>query len=113
MNVEAFVDMGGSNLCYNIGDIKGTTRLGGIIGYATGQSISKCISTFSPLLGINGTATDCTVCNLSEVSNKVLALPGSNFVADSRNINGGYPILKWQTEEWFLNAYNNAKAILS
>jgi hypothetical protein len=44
-----------------------------------------------------GTVTECTQAELT--GKTVLAALGSAFAADTKNINGGYPILTWQLRE--------------
>ena len=108
---------------YNTGDITGAMRSGGIAG----QLQNNCTASNSYNIGtISGSATASDICDFLYSSSKlenccyitnasgagtgttenceeitttdgVLTKLGNAFVADSNNINQGYPILSWQT----------------
>lgn len=106
--------------CYNTGTITGTTRSGGIAGqlqnnctasncYNTGaatsdicdflylsSTLTNCYYNEKAANDENGTVTDCG--QIADTSTLLENL-GSAFVADTDNINGGYPILSWQKGE--------------
>lgn len=66
--------------CYNIGSVRGSRNVSEMIGYF---SSSKGLVTNSYTKSQGPTATKL----------------GNAFVNDTTNINGGYPVLKWQVEE--------------
>ena len=105
--------------CYNTGAISGTSRSGGIAGQQSSGTISYCYSIDSNASGIvgfsnatitncynktantamGGTATAPTVIgemNMATLLTNLNAGATPLFVADSNNVNSGYPILNWQ-----------------
>jgi hypothetical protein len=109
--------------CYNSGNITGASRCGGIVGQAMngttitssysigkldgsgtaadicdffgGAEISNC---YYSQKSIKGTGTGTVNDNCGEIPDENFAsILGSEFVEDTENINGGYPILKWQS----------------
>ncbi len=111
--------------CYNTGKINGAAKSGGIVGQAmNGTPITNCYNVGE----LSGSATAADICDFfggSEISNSFYAknaiksggtgkvnencgeIPAENFasilgnafVADSDNINNGYPILSWQKSD--------------
>ncbi|WP_256758639.1 S-layer homology domain-containing protein [Cohnella sp. WQ 127256] len=81
--------------CYNIGMVSGTKNTpGGITGF-NGTSISNCYW-LNPESGVaGGTGTTSSVTRITSPDGLLEKL-GSAFVADTGNVNGGYPILAWQ-----------------
>lgn len=108
--------------CYNIGAVSGKTRAGGIAGqmqnnfisgncYSTGvlsgsstkgeitdflystATLNRCGYAVTLYGAGAGTATDCAIFTTPE---ELLSTVGNAFVADTKNINNGYPILAWQ-----------------
>lgn len=80
--------------CYNTGAIKGT-GIGAIAGFA-GVKISNCYWTRPDVGRGNGTGEIIGGGKVDSISAEDL---GDAFVADTRNINNGYPILSWQAGE--------------
>jgi len=109
--------------CYNVGDISGTTRAGGLLGQANGAVTIENAYNIGALTlsasgnrggisAFNGTVTNCFYLSdggLSGVGNVaeddyaitsadgLLARLGAAFAADAEDINDGYPILAWQS----------------
>ncbi len=109
--------------CYNTGTITGSNRSGGIVGQVSAGNIKNCynigeVSGSSSTPGgiysfSNATITNCYhLCPETEApggsptgrSHKMDSSDGllenlasDAFVADTGNINGGYPLLYWQT----------------
>ena len=106
--IKAFSRDGGSvDNCYNIGEIKGlggdSSNVGGIVGWTNGGDIKNCLWTMPDKEnywgGKNPNVTGDTVSNKKEsdsTKNEWIGTLGSNFINDSNNKNGGYPILFWQ-----------------
>ncbi len=93
------------NNCYNIGKIVSTGKnimVGALTGWTTNQTIENCKwlkGTADKGIANKGASVNDTtlvmVENIADMPN-VLDVIGDNFIEDSKNINGGYPILKWQ-----------------
>lgn len=110
--------------CYNTGSINGATRSGGIAGqlqnncaasncYNTGNvsgsstasdicdflysssSLTNCFYKTQASGAGTGTTTGCTEITTADV---LLTGLGSEYVADTNNINNGYPVLSWQAD---------------
>ncbi|MEF2243794.1 S-layer homology domain-containing protein [Paenibacillus sp. IITD108] len=81
---------------YNIGIVSGTVNIpGGIAGFS-GTSITNSYW-LNPEVGIGGgTGTTSSVDRITSPEGLLEKL-GSAFVADTSNVNGGYPILAWQS----------------
>lgn len=91
--------------CYNIGALTTNTseicRVGG--GDQAAQTVSNCFYTVEGARAVEG---GCTTNNVTFVADAVALLTALQacepenaevtFVADSENINGGYPVLSWQ-----------------
>lgn len=95
--------------CYNVGAVSGNTiNTGGIIGiYSSNPTITNCynLNTSSTYAVGTGTGGWGTLENVwaGHVETKDVAgmkglagVLGSNWTNDTKNINKGYPILKWQ-----------------
>lgn len=110
--------------CYNTGDITGTTRGGGIAGQSSSGSISYCYTASKTTTNVYGfssaTITNCYYLPIEtadsnpapagspkgttpvEATDAAGLLKNLNagdeslFVADTENINAGYPILIWE-----------------
>lgn len=101
---SGFSNTAGATLtnCYSVGKIVGT---GGNASYVGGLSPDKTaahyvnsfyltgtVSGESPKYGITGLGTAKTADELRALASEL----GSSFAADTKNLNSGYPILKWQ-----------------
>ena len=98
--------------CYNKGNINGYQFVGGIAGRThdgsgTYLTVSNCynIGTITANKNVSeivgnvlagyGKITNCYVKSQNPTAEKL----GNAFVDDTKNMNGGYPILKWQIEK--------------
>ena len=101
---SAFSNTAGATLtnCYSVGKVVGT---GGNASYVGGLSPDKTaahyvnsfyltgtVSGESPKYGVTGLGTAKTADELKALASEL----GSSFTADTKGLNGGYPILKWQ-----------------
>lgn len=101
---SGFSNTAGATLtnCYSVGKIVGT---GGNASYVGGLSPDKTaahyvnsfyltgtVSGESPKYGVTGLGTAKTADELKALASEL----GSSFAADTKGLNGGYPILKWQ-----------------
>ena len=101
---SGFSNTAGATLtnCYSVGKVVGT---GGNASYVGGLSPDKTaahyvnsfyltgtVSGESPKYGITGLGTAKTADELKALASEL----GSSFAADTKGLNGGYPILKWQ-----------------
>lgn len=90
--------------CYSVGKVVGT---GGNASYVGGLSPDKTaahyvnsfyltgtVSGESPKYGVTGLGTAKTADELKALASEL----GSSFAADTKGLNGGYPILKWQAD---------------
>ena len=90
--------------CYSVGKIVGT---GGNASYVGGLSPDKTaahyvnsfyltgtVSGESPKYSVTGLGTAKTADELKALASEL----GSSFAADTKGLNGGYPILKWQAD---------------
>lgn len=112
--------------CYNTGDLTGASRTAGIVGQiGSGNSATDCYnvgaltggtSGTGEILGWNNASAGAENCywtgenavqgggsgvpvNCEKVADSAAMLEklsSAGYVADSQNINGGYPILEWQ-----------------
>lgn len=79
--------------CYSIGNLIGGTKIGDICGF-NGTSVENCYYTTVVCGEGAGTVTNCEqISSPSGLSEKL----GSAFAEDSDLINGGYPILTWES----------------
>lgn len=107
--------------CYNTGAISGTSRCGGIVGNLQSKStVKNCYSigtlngdgTKGDICGFNGVSIEncyyttaangagagsATNCEQFTSADGLCQKLGSAFVEDTNSINGGYPILAWQS----------------
>lgn len=92
--------------CYNIGSVASGINTGGSVGSYTGSAyISQTTGSFY-LAESQAAATDKTATGASSeamkkarfVKNLNLQIGTEYFAEDTEKLNGGYPILKWQTE---------------
>lgn len=86
--------------CYSIGTLYGKSPIGVIIGADKNVSLINCCTANPPSgIGWNGnassTTTGCKVFSEEGLKLSVSAL-GTEFKKDDKNINNGFPILKWQ-----------------
>ena len=101
---SGFSNTAGATLtnCYSVGKVVGT---GGNASYVGGLSPDKTaahyvnsfyltgtVSGESPKYGVTGLGTAKTADELKALASEL----GSSFAADTKGLNGGYPILKWQ-----------------
>lgn len=101
---SGFSNTAGATLtnCYSVGKVVGT---GGNASYVGGLSPDKTaahyvnsfyltgtVSGESPKYGVTGLGTAKTADELRALASEL----GSSFAADTKGLNGGYPILKWQ-----------------
>lgn len=91
--------------CYNVGTVTGGTVTGsasGSIKYFTSNYVYGLTGTNSAIAGASenykwdGGTIHNKFLSKEDLINSVLSNMGSNFKADSSNINNGYPILSWQ-----------------
>lgn len=97
---------------YNMGQIFGNNYKGGIAGYRYRGSISSCYyetGTADYGTGNNGN-TGCTSASREEIVSSIIAM--NEYKADEYNINEGYPILTWQTDNDKLNLINGDNAFV-
>ena len=93
--------------CYNCAEINANSDKGGIVGFAQvrknpAPELKNCYTTGNTtVIGRNknqkATIDNCYV--LTSATDKNANQLGDAFVADTRNINNGYPILSWQAGE--------------
>ena len=78
--------------CYNIGKVYASKNSGSL--KATAKETTNCyyLEGSCP----NETSKPGTVCTAEELKAKAAAL-GESFVTDTEGVNGGYPILRWQS----------------
>ena len=103
---SGFSNTAGATLtnCYSVGKVVGT---GGNASYVGGLSPDKTaahyvnsfyltgtVSGESPKYGVTGLGTAKTADELKALASEL----GSSFAADTKGLNGGYPILKWQAD---------------
>lgn len=103
---SGFSNAAGATLtnCYSVGKVVGT---GGNASYAGGLSPDKTaahyvnsfyltgtVSGESPKYGVTGLGTAKTADELKALASEL----GSSFAADTKGLNGGYPVLKWQAD---------------
>ena len=103
---SGFSNAAGATLtnCYSVGKVVGT---GGNASYVGGLSPDKTaahyvnsfyltgtVSGESPKYGVTGLGTAKTADELRTLASEL----GSSFAADTKGLNGGYPILKWQAD---------------
>ena len=103
---SAFSNTAGATLtnCYSVGKVVGT---GGNASYVGGLSPDKTaahyvnsfyltgtVSGESPKYGVTGLGTAKTADELKALASEL----GSSFAADTKGLNGGYPVLKWQAD---------------
>ena len=103
---SGFSNAAGATLtnCYSVGKVVGT---GGNASYVGGLSPDKTaahyvnsfyltgtVSGESPKYGVTGLGTAKTADELKALASEL----GSSFAADTKGLNGGYPILKWQAD---------------
>ena len=101
---SGFSNAAGATLtnCYSVGKVVGT---GGNASYVGGLSPDKTaahyvnsfyltgtVSGESPKYGVTGLGTAKTADELKALASEL----GDSFAADTKGLNGGYPILKWQ-----------------
>ena len=101
---SGFSNTAGATLtnCYSVGKVVGT---GGNASYVGGLSPDKTAAHYvnsfyltgtasgeSPKYGVTGLGTAKTVDELRALASEL----GDSFAADTKGLNGGYPILKWQ-----------------
>lgn len=103
---SGFSNTAGATLtnCYSVGKVVGT---GGNASYVGGLSPDKTaahyvnsfyltgtVSGESPKYGVTGLGTAKTADELKALASEL----GDSFAADTKGLNGGYPILKWQAD---------------
>ncbi len=103
---SGFSNTAGATLtnCYSVGKVVGT---GGNASYVGGLSPDKTaahyvnsfyltgtVSGESPKYGVTGLGTAKTADELKALASEL----GSSFAADTKGLNNGYPILKWQAD---------------
>lgn len=103
---SGFSNTAGATLtnCYSVGKVVGT---GGNASYVGGLSADKTaahyvnsfyltgtVSGESPKYGVTGLGTAKTADELKALASEL----GSSFAADTKGLNDGYPILKWQAD---------------
>lgn len=103
---SGFSNTAGATLtnCYSVGKVVGT---GGNASYVGGLSPDKTaahyvnsfyltgtVSGESPKYGVTGLGTAKTADELKALASEL----GSSFAADTKGLNGGYPVLKWQAD---------------
>ena len=98
--------------CYNVGSVSGYQYVGGIVGRTHPDSVAYLTIANSYNIGLvtgnkeisemigkfytgRGVTSNCYTKSQAPTAAKL----GDAFVDDTRNINGGYPILKWQLEK--------------
>lgn len=101
--------------CYNVGQVEGTSLVGGILGVMMqNKGIKNCylqngIVEYA-IGGYSASNSGCTLGAREEIIPKIQAL--DEYKADEYNINNGYPILSWQTNNDKLNLINGEGAFV-
>ncbi len=76
---------------YNIGKVEGTESIDGLVGGDFGKTTkSYYLDTLFEKVKTEQTKTE------EELKNNILEDLGQEFVSDTKQINNGYPVLKWQ-----------------
>lgn len=103
---SGFSNAAGATLtnCYSVGKVVGTggnaSYVGGLSAdktaahYVNGFYLTGTVSGESPKYGVTGLGTAKTADELKALASEL----GSSFAADTKGLNGGYPILKWQAD---------------
>ncbi len=103
---SGFSNTAGATLtnCYSIGKVVGTggnaSYVGGLSAdktaahYVNGFYLTGTVSGESPKYGVTGLGTAKTADELKALASEL----GDSFAADTKGLNGGYPILKWQAD---------------
>ena len=103
---SGFSNTAGATLtnCYSVGKVVGTggnaSYVGGLSAdktaahYVNGFYLTGTVSGESPKYGVTGLGTAKTADELKALASEL----GSSFAADTKGLNGGYPILKWQAD---------------
>lgn len=84
--------------CYNLGTLEGSATASDIAGFLyLSSKLSKCYY----INQASGTGTGAVASDCKEITDTDTLLNdlGDPFVADTNNINGGWPVLSWQTGE--------------
>lgn len=101
---SGFSNTAGATLtnCYSVGKIVGTNGNASYVGglspdktaahYVNSFYLTGNVSGESPKYGVTGLGTAKTADGLKALASEL----GSSFAADTKGLNGGYPILKWQ-----------------
>ena len=101
---SGFSNTAGATLtnCYSVGAVIGTDGNASYVGglspdktaahYVNSFYLTGTVSGESPKYGITGLGTAKTADELRALASEL----GSSFAADTKGLNGGYPILKWQ-----------------
>lgn len=85
--------------CYNIGNLSGISKVGSITGRAKDATFVNCFWTTSqPLYEFQDNTSSVTNCSYKTAAQlkQIVNTLGTNWKADTSNINNGYPILKWE-----------------
>ncbi len=87
--------------CYNVGNVTGSSNFGSVAGHSTfynADYIYGLTGTSTKVVGYEyqGKVSKSGLLGKSDLISMILTNYGSNFEADESNINGGYPILRWQ-----------------
>ena len=103
---SGFSNAAGATLtnCYSVGKVVGTggnaSYVGGLSAdktaahYVNGFYLTGTVSGESPKYGVTGLGTAKTADELKALASEL----GSSFAADTKGLNGGYPVLKWQAD---------------
>lgn len=103
---SGFSNTAGATLtnCYSVGKVVGTggnaSYVGGLSAdktaahYVNGFYLTGTVSGESPKYGVTGLGTAKTADELKALASEL----GSSFAADTKGLNDGYPILKWQAD---------------
>ena len=103
---SGFSNTAGATLtnCYSVGKVVGTGGNASYVGglspdktaahYVNGFYLTGTVSGESPKYGVTGLGTAKTADELKALASEL----GSSFAADTKGLNGGYPILKWQAD---------------
>ena len=103
---SGFSNAAGATLtnCYSVGKVVGTggnaSYVGGLSAdktaahYVNGFYLTGTVSGESPKYGVTGLGTAKTADELKALASEL----GSSFAADTKGLNDGYPILKWQAD---------------
>ena len=101
---SGFSNTAGATLtnCYSVGKVVGTSGNASYVGglspdktaahYVNSFYLTGIVSGESPKYGVTGLGTAKTADELKALASEL----GSSFAADTKGLNGGYPILKWQ-----------------